>query len=369
MTQRERFLGVARGELPGELYLPYNLNYGWFMPETLERWRTEGLPEGADIADHFGFDRVAFTGGGPYSLVPPFEAQVLHEDDETQVIRDEAGVTKRVFKRHGDSKMPQWLDYPVKTRQDFEELKRRLDPTSPARYPADWGAFAEKWQGRSIPLGLGPGSFYGHTLQRWVGTEHLCMLFYDDPDFVHEMLDYLEWFFLELLKRFLDPSGPLAGRIRFDFASFGEDIAFKGRAFMSPDMFRRFIQPHYISICDLLRRSGIDVIFVDSDGYLDELIPLWMEVGINGFSPLEVAAGMDALSLKREYGNDIVLAGHIDKRALIGGGAAIEAAIAKARALLEFGGFFPAVDHSVPPDVPYDNFRRLIDGVKESADA
>ena len=147
------------------------------------------------------------------------------------------------------------------------------------------------------------------------------------------------------------------------------EIAFKGRAFMSPDMFRRFIQPHYVSICDLLRRSGIDVIFVDSDGYLDELIPLWMEVGINGFSPLEVAAGMDALSLKREYGDDIVLAGHIDKRALIRGGTAIEAEIEKARALLDLGGFFPAVDHSVPPDVPYDSFRRLIDGLRECAGA
>ena len=367
MTQRERFLKVARGELPGEPYLPYNLNYAWFMPQTLERWHEEGLPPGADLPDHFGLDRVAFTGGGPYALVPPFETQVLHEDDETQVIRDEAGVTKKVFRRHGDSKMPQWLDHPVKTRQDFDELKRRLDPTTPSRYPADWDAFAEKWQHRDIPLGLGPGSFYGHTLQRWVGTKRLCMLFYDDPAFVHEMLDYLEWFFLELLAPFLDPRGPLGGRVRFDFASFGEDIAYKGRSFMSPDMFRRFIQPHYASIVESLRGSRTDVIFVDSDGCIDELIPLWMEVGINGFSPLEVAAGMDAVALKREYGSDIVLAGHIDKRALSRGGEAIQTEIDKARVLLDLGGFFPAVDHSVPPDVPYGNFCRLVEGLRAGA--
>ncbi|HJN18737.1 MAG TPA: uroporphyrinogen decarboxylase family protein [Armatimonadota bacterium] len=364
MTQRERFLGITGGEARGELYLAYNLNYGWFMPETLERWHGEGLPANVDLADYFGLDRVSFSGGGAYALKPAFELEVLAEDEETQTIRDESGVTKRVFTTHGETRMPQWLDHPVKTREDFRELKKRLDPDTPSRYPADWDAFAEQWAEREIPLGLGPGSFYGHTLQRWVGTEHLCMLLYDDPSFVEEMLEYLEWFFLQLLQRFLDPSGPLGGRVKFDFASFGEDIAYKGRAFLSPAMFRRFIQPHYVSICSLLRASGIDCIFVDSDGLIDELIPLWMEVGINGFSPLEVAAGSDALALKKQYGDDIVIAGSIDKRALIWGGSAIDDEVAKARALMDLGQYFPAVDHSVPPEVPLGNWRLLLDGLR-----
>ena len=319
------------------------------------------------MADHLGLDRVAFTGGGPYSLVPAFAEEVLHEDADTRTVRDEAGVTKRVFRRHAESTMPQWLDYPVKSRRDFEELKRRLDPASPERYPADWDAFAEWWRGREVPLGLGPGSFYGHTLQRWIGTERLLMLFCDDPAFVEEMLEFLEGFFLELLQRFLAPDGPLGGRVRFDFASFGEDIAYKGRSFLSPSMFRRFIQPHYVSIVQLLRASGIEVIFVDSDGYIGELIPLWLEVGINGFSPLEVAAGMEAMVLRREYGDKIILAGGIDKRALNRGGEAIEAEIDRARALLDLGRYFPAADHSVPPDVPYGNFRRLVAGLRGQA--
>ena len=367
MTQRERFVGVAGGELRGEVYLPCDLNYAWFMPETLERWRTEGLPPEADAVEHFGLDRVAFTGGGPYSLVPPFEVEILEEDAETRIIRDEAGATQRLFKHHGDSKMPQWLDYPVKSRADFEALKRPLDPTTPSRYPADSNAFAERWQNRDVPLGLGPGSFYGHTLQRWVGTEHLCVLFHDDPALVHEMLEYLEGFFLALLQRFLDPAGPLGGRVQFDFASFGEDIAYKGRSFLSPAMFRQFIQPHYRPLVGLMRASGIELIFVDSDGYLDELIPLWLEVGINGFSPLEVAAGMDAEALQARYGEDIVLAGGIDKRALTQGQPAIDAEVEKVRRLIERGRYFPAVDHSVPPDVPYGHFRYLVDRLRSLA--
>ena len=358
MSNRERFLKIARGELRGEVFLPYNLNYAWFMAETLARWRTEGLPAAAEPLSFFGFERVGFTGGAPYSPLPEFPEETLAEDLNTRTVRDEVGVIKRVFKRDEQSKMPQWLEYPVKSRADWERFKERLDPRTPERYPADWEEAKATWRSRDYPLGLAPGSFFGHTLQRRVGTESLCLLFYDAPAFVHEMLEYLEGFFLELIAPFLDQG------IEFDFASFGEDIAYKGRSFLSPRMFAEFIQPHYVALCRRLRARGIEVIFVDSDGYLDELIPLWLEVGINAFSPLEVAAGMDALSLKKRYGTDIILAGSIDKRALIRGREAIDGEVEKTRRLLTEGGYFPAVDHSVPPDVPFENFCYFVEALR-----
>jgi uroporphyrinogen decarboxylase len=359
VNDRERFLAIARGDLRGELFLPFNLNYGWFMEETLARWHGEGLPEGVDLAAHFGFAKMAMTGGGAYSLLPPFPEEALAEDDDTRTFRDGCGVVQRVFKRETGSKMPQWLDYPIKTRADWLRLRERLDPDTPSRYPADWEQAKRQWEARDYPLGLGPGSFFGHTLQRWVGTEGLCLMFYDNPALVEEMLEYLEWFFLQLAERYLQHG------IEFDYASFGEDIAYKGRSFLSPQMFRRFLQPHYVRLCELLRDHGIETIFVDSDGDIGELIPLWLEVGINGFSPLEVAAGMDALAVQREYGSRVVLAGNIDKRALIAGPAATDVEIEKVRRLLEGGRYFPAVDHSVPQDVSYEHFCYLLDRLRE----
>jgi len=357
MADRERFLRIARGELTDELFLPLNMNYSWFMPETIERWQQQGMPPDADLSDFFGFDRIEFTGSKPYSPIPPFEETIISEDDETRVVRDTTGVTKKIWKTHEKSKMPQWLDFPIKSRRDFASFKKRLDPTSPARCPANWDRLKSESDERDYPLGIGPGSFFGHTLQKWVGTENLCLLFYDDPSFVHEMLEYLEWFFLELI-------GDAVREVQFDFAAFGEDIAYKGYSFISPKTFKEFIQPHYVKICETLRAGGIDVIFVDSDGYIDELIPLWLEVGINGFSPLEVAAGEDAVALKKKYGRDIVLAGNIDKRALARGKGEIDREVAKAATLLEQGGYFPAVDHSVPPDVSLENFTYFLHQLK-----
>lgn len=359
MNARERFLAIARGEQRGELFLPFNLNYGWFMDETLARWHGEGLPPDADLAAHFGFEKMAMTGGAPYSILPPFPEEALAEDDETRTFRDGFGVVQRVFKHETGSKMPQWLDYPIKKRADWLRLRERLDPNTPGRYPADWQQAKTAWEARDYPLGFAPGSFFGHTLQRWVGTEQLCLMFYDAPALVEEMLEYLEWFFLQLAERYLQQGG------QFDYASFGEDIAYKGHAFVSPQMFRRFLQPRYVRICELMRAHGIETIFVDSDGDIGELIPLWQEVGIVGFSPLEVAAGMNAEQLRRVHGDEIVLVGNIDKRALIAGRAAIDAEVEKVRRLLDQGRYFPAVDHSVPQDVSYDNFCYLLEQLRQ----
>jgi hypothetical protein len=355
MNGRERFRKIAGGE--AGVFLPYNLNYAWFMDETLDVWADEGMPQAESPREFFGLDEIRFGGGAPYTPFPAFEEQIISEDAETRVVRDSLGLVKRVYRENENSKMPQWLEFPIGSRADFREFARRLDPDSPERFGAGWERLKEDAGARDYPLGVAPGSFYGHTLQRWVGTENLCMLFYDDPSFVHEMMEYLEGFFLALVQRAVED-------VEFDFASFGEDIAFKGRAFMSPAMFREFIQPHYVSITEVLRSNGVETVFVDSDGYVDELIPMWMEVGINGFSPLEVAAGTDAEQLKSRYGNDIVLAGNIDKRALAAGGGELEREIDKARRLCDSGGYFPAVDHSVPPDVPMANFRHLVESLR-----
>jgi len=96
---------------------------------------------------------------------------------------------------------------------------------------------------------------------------------------------------------------------------------------------------------------------VDSDGNIDELIPLWLEGGVNGFLPMEVAAGMDAVALRKKYGKNLILIGNIDKRALIKNKEAIRKEVmSKVPYLLSQGGYFPTIDHAVPPDVPFENY-------------
>ncbi|MCD6505245.1 hypothetical protein J7M22_01340 [Candidatus Poribacteria bacterium] len=83
---------------------------------------------------------------------------------------------------------------------------------------------------------------------------------------------------------------------------------------------------------------------------VEELIPLWLECGVNGVYPMEVAAGMDVVKLRRKYGRDLLMMGGIDKRALAKGRDAIDEELRRIGSILDKGGY-------IPPDVPYENFR------------
>ena len=64
----------------------------------------------------------------------------------------------------------------------------------------------------------------------------------------------------------------------------------------------------------ILRENGVDVLILDCDGNIDELLPIWIDCGINGSFPLECASGMDARKVRKKFGENLVLFGNIDKR-------------------------------------------------------
>lgn len=164
------------------------------------------------------------------------------------------------------------------------------------------------------------------------------------------MIEYLEYFIIETIKKAVE-------EIKFDFAHFWEDMACNAGPLVSPKIFKEFMMPHYKNVTEFLRKHGIDIITVDSDGNIEKLIPLWLESGVNGFLPLEVAAGMDAVALRKEYGKDVILIGNIDKGALARGKEPIrQEVMSKVPYLLSQGGYFPVIDHGVPPDVSFENY-------------
>ncbi|PIU61666.1 MAG: hypothetical protein COS85_20495 [Armatimonadetes bacterium CG07_land_8_20_14_0_80_59_28] len=95
-----------------------------------------------------------------------------------------------------------------------------------------------------------------------------------------------------------------------------------------------------------------------------------LEAGFNHLCPLEQAAGMDAVKIRKEYGTSLALLGSLDKRELAKGKAEIERELLRqVPFLLETGGYIPTIDHAIPPDVSYGNFlyylefkRQLVEG-------
>jgi uroporphyrinogen-III decarboxylase len=235
--------------------------------------------------------------------------------------------------------------------RDWERFRdEHLDPTAAGRYPgaAEWTALKRRWAERDHVLSIDGGSFYGF-LRDWIGFEGLSYLLYDDPALVQEMVDYLGEFYVRVLER-------AVSEVDIDFAMFWEDMCYKAGPLLSPGMFRRFMLPNYQKVTSFLVEHGVDLSWVDCDGNIEALLPLWIEGGVRGFYPLEVASGMDAAGLRRRYGREIVMWGNVDKRALAVGKAAIDAELARLAPIAAEGGFIPLVDHGVPDDVPLANY-------------
>jgi len=75
---------------------------------------------------------------------------------------------------------------------------------------------------------------------------------------------------------------------------------------------------------------------------------------------------MDAVALRKKYAKALILVGNIDKRALIKGKDAIkEEVMSKVPYLIKEGGYFPSLDHAIPPDVSFENFKYLINLLRE----
>jgi len=344
MTPRERFLATMRYKPVDRA--PFREFGAW--PETIERWKTEGYDP-----DHppFETDRWEWQGGW-FHPNPPFEHKVIEENEETILYINHEGILMRERKDNPYSSMPQFVRFPVQTREDFRRFwKERMQPDLAARLGPDWKEKLVAYRNRDYPLIIIAGrwgGFFG-PLRNLLGVENLCMMFYDDPAFVEEMMDANADFLIRMMDQILDHTD-------VDVFGFWEDMAYKTGPLLGPELARKFMLPRYRRVVDFLRGRGVEFIVLDSDGDITKLIPIWIDAGINILYPFEAQCGMDVNEIRREYGRDLRIWYGIDKRALIHGPETIDAELERVAPLVAEGGYIPGLDHSIPPDVSFANY-------------
>jgi uroporphyrinogen decarboxylase len=347
MTDRERFLNLMAYR-PVDRCVYGVWTGGW--PETYERWQEQGWDPKAPSP--FKVDTWDWEGGWFFPN-PAFERTVLEEDDVSVLYVNHEGILMRERKDQPLSSMPQFVKFPVESREDFRRFRReRMQPDLAARIGAD---FATRLSGRKvrgspfIVISDRWGGFFG-GLRAMVGVERLCMLFYDDPALVEEMMDATADFIIAMMGKILDHTD-------VDVYGFWEDMAYRTGPLVGPELYRRFALPRYRRVVEFVRSRGVPHVCLDSDGDVSSLIPIWLDAGIDILYPFEAQSGMDVVQVRKRYGRDLRLWFGIDKRVLVKGPAAIDAEIARVRPLIDEGGYVPGLDHSMPPDVPYANYR------------
>jgi len=289
-------------------------------------------------------------------LTPFFPEKVLQDIGDQEVVQKADGTRVRRHRRM--SSIPVQEDHLLHDRASWETHYRpRLDPESRERFPEDWNRFDHVSQdsSREHILVLPGGSLYG-WLRNWMGMEAVSYLVYDDPILFEEMVETVCDCIHGTLTHVLERGGS------FDACLFWEDMAYNAGPLLSPAHFERFILPRYRRLTGLLRKHGVEHVMVDSDGRIEDLIPLWLEAGVNTVLPLEIGTtGADPIEYRKRFGRDLRIIGGFDKRILADSKKAIETEVDRLTPLVEEGGYIPTCDHNVPPDVSLENYRHFLD--------
>ena len=381
MTSREIFLRVLNFEA-----VDRNLKWDFgYWGGTIHRWQREGLPEDIElmgpqreiiygefvngpgipypmpsysddilfatgICRHFNLD----TGTSPFLFnwwyYPRFDKEVIQETEEKIEYIDTLGIRRLDFK--DERSMPQWLEYPVKDRKDWERMKEErlnLDRFDERYTTDDVDGYVQSLKDREFALLLygSPIGFFG-ILRFMVGEPNIYYWYYDKPDLLKEMAEYLCVLWLQIAEE-------LTSKIDFDWCYFFEDMAYKGGSLIGPHIFREFMAPYYKRIIGFAQSRGIRHHIVDSDGYVEELIPLFMESGMTGCQPFEVRAGNDIERVRKTF-PDFEILGGIDKTAFQSK-QLIDKELQKVSRMMKLGGYVPYVDHAYPPDIGFENYR------------
>ena len=349
MTSRERVGRCLRHEQPDRVPI-----FECFWDATVRQWRTEGLPSGVAAEDHFGLEIGLMEVDNTFGLPP----EVVERTDEYVIERDSWGYLKKNWADRRST--PELLDFAVKDRADWDRVKTRLTPDAGR---VDWQlvrAQHSRWrqEGQFICL----EAMIGYDiLWRKMGVERALMAIAEDPAWVMEIYEYDANMLIGMVDIFLD-SG-----LEFDGAWLYDDLAYKNGPLFSPKSYREQLLPYHRQIVDHIHAKGLPVI-LHSCGNIMSLADGLVEAGFDCLQPLEVKAGCDLATLAREYGRDMCFMGGVDVRALAAAGEGDMEAEVKAKldiGMASPGGYVFHSDHSIPPQVSFARYGRIVELVRE----
>ncbi len=298
--------------------------------------------------------------------------EVLEDNEQRKLVRTGFGAT---IERRRTCPMPNYLDFETVSYEQMEALDFD-DPGDDRRYFAaiddqinsvgdglnlDLPSFVERVNSWAKDMCvLGSVCEPHEMLWRTMGTENVLLKIAEQPS---KMAD-----FIERLGDFL------VGIVEGQVAAIGDklsglyiwgDVAYTNGMFFSPDYWRAVYKPQLKRICDAAHAAGLKTIYHgcgNASAVYDDMI----EVGVDGYNPLEGKAGLNVLDVKRRYGRRWAFNGNIDIRVL----ATNDRDLIRREVLTKLnaakgGGYIAQSDHSIPDDVDFASYDYMIELIRK----
>ena len=348
-----------------EAYLDHLLNEGCGREILVEmfgplvgleaEWRAQGASPDECSLDAFDFDRVDVVRVGRTQPIGDHPEGVELEDETQRITVDHMGRRMRLVKATASIPLP--MDYPVRSMDDWLKVRHWMSD-SPARVTDEEieAASQRRAGGGLVAVGM-PG---GYDLPRkLMGEENACLAFIDQPELIVDMLAAAAETVVSVIRR-------IAQRCPIDYLCVHEDFAGKSGPLIGPVMFDEFVRPYYQRVWSAVQEAGGRVFSIDSDGNMNAIIDALMAAGINQCYPLEPAAGMDMVALRKRYGRTLILKGGIDKHVLRKSKADIRRELEyKLQPCMHGGGVVFGIDHRIPNGTPIENYRYYVQTARE----
>jgi uroporphyrinogen decarboxylase len=147
---------------------------------------------------------------------------------------------------------------------------------------------------------------------RMLGFQNFLMNMTMNPSLIKTLVDRMTEFYLELNNRVFST---LKGKI--DIWFFGNDYAGQNGLLFSIEMFEDFFLDNIKKLTALAKSYDLKIM-EHTCGAVSDLLPLFIEAGIDIIDPVQVTAkGMEPVLLKKQYGENIVFHGGIDTQQIL----------------------------------------------------
>jgi hypothetical protein len=328
----------------------------FFWGKFRDRWRAElGLPEDADPYYHYDLDFIV-TVPNMDPHIRDFET--IREDDEEVVVK--TGFETTIRKRF-DLPMPEQVSWETDTIEKLEAFEFD-DPKDPRRYLS---------AGDNQIAGVGDG--FERNSPPWVET--VKSLYPDFPVFgsvteaseictrllgerFGEQLLRIGEFSYEIAKAQIEAAdGLLDGLVIWGDVAYGKSL------FMGPTYWRKYYKPTVARIIELAHQHGLLVMY-HGCGNANAIFEDMIEIGLDGYNPLEAKADLDVVTLRERLGHRLTFCGNSDIRVWERGDPdEVRREVLHRLRAAEGGGYVFMSDHSVASDVSghtYDQIVKLV---------
>ncbi|HUT31719.1 MAG TPA: uroporphyrinogen decarboxylase family protein [Sedimentisphaerales bacterium] len=314
-SHRERVLAVLRHEEPDRIPLDMMGNATMLFDKTYLRLR-----------DYLGFSEIPPVRSG--TTTNYYDERILDyfDIDFRRVFLKKKQSDEPSAEHYGASVDPwgvhyklaglymNFLNHPLENARTVKDIENYAWPKAEdvftARHLADTAQRSYEETDYAIvarnPLSLG---FMDRACQL-MGMEEFMLCMMTAPEVAESLLQQLLIFYMDAYSIFLDAVGPYV-----QIVETADDLGSQDALLISPELYRKFLKPLEKQFYESIRRKAPNAfMFRHSDGAIFEIIPDFIEVGVDILNPVQTSAkGMRDRRLKNAFGRNITFHGSIEK--------------------------------------------------------